>query len=319
MFTRLMQLLRFTPPGTVLASQQIPNTRDGGYHRQLTDIYWPTGADKGLTFLHGGAGNGRQAARDLGALVGASPTVSGTDWTDLATYKTMLAVPTGCACVGEEGNPYNPDKIDTRSILFKDGIRGWSNRQMSSGADDVQFLKDLVKFMRNLAKLPEMPVAISGHSMGGIMVQRMWAEYPDLFSHHIAFAGPPAGYYITNPVLPVTIKPKLEIVGDKDEGVGVWSNGTSHFYEDTLLQQRAIECNLQNPPLLVSFWNQLRRTAEALGVLPTFEAGIESKWTMHFGKLVTRLIPNAPHDLTDLQTIIGKRHLETIGEFVKNT
>ena len=63
---------------------------------------------------------------------------------------------------------------------------------MSSGQDDVSFLRALVSHLRGSLSLPRM--YLTGHSNGGMMANRMWCETGDsLFD---GFVGLQQGKYV---------------------------------------------------------------------------------------------------------------------------
>ena len=100
----------------------------------------------------------------------------------------------------------------------------WSNYVTDSGLDDMAFIRDLVGFIS--ARYNISRFYIVGHSTGGMMVNRIWCEAPDLFDGYIAIAGPPAQLFLDPKRCSpnAEAKPYLGIVRSDDWVLGVPDN-----------------------------------------------------------------------------------------------
>ncbi|WP_413560266.1 alpha/beta hydrolase family esterase [Bdellovibrio sp. HCB209] len=167
------------------------------------DLYVPSNATSAIVFLHGGGGNKEGFAYNLGLKTTSNSfsytlTSAGQAW--LAKEKVIAVFPQGLTVGGANWT--------------------WSNRVMTSGADDVLFLQNLVAAIKADTSLPAVSkVYIVGHSNGGMMANRMWCESPNTFDGYVTFAGPPSTKLAStgaNPCNPTATKPYMGVVGDRD-------------------------------------------------------------------------------------------------------
>jgi len=233
-----MKLLIRRAPGTILRDQTLPSSA-GGTHPHLFDVYVPNGeVDFVMVALHGGSGNKQFLPQAMGITHAAVPTVRQVNWTALETFRTILIVPQGQHCNGVTG-PFNPNGVDTVSSKYPDGVATWSNFFMWSGADDVAMLKDMSTWIKT--HYSGVARVLSGHSNGGMMVSRMWLEWPETFNLYASTSGPLPLYYDTAGLAtPTKLQPFYVRYSLLDTVLGISggrAGAANHFWDDTWLQQ----------------------------------------------------------------------------------
>jgi len=167
------------------------------------DLYLPTNPKRVVVFLHGGGGTKEGGAENLGLRIVSGTTVSyDTAW--MAAHDVAFVLPQGQALAGTNG-------------------RTWRNHVMDSGVDDVAFLNALASAVREGTLDPALPattrIAVSGHSNGGMMTNRLWCEVPASFDAFVAFAGPASvhlGEGADHACAPSVTRPYLGYIGGKD-------------------------------------------------------------------------------------------------------
>jgi pimeloyl-ACP methyl ester carboxylesterase len=297
----------------------IPNTRDGGNHPHVVDFYIPLGTvTRSLVLLHGGSGSKESFAKNLGIATSWNITLATINWSLLDAWNVMAVIPQGQACTGISGD-FNPNGANTISNENPEGVRTWSNRQMWSQADDVQFLKDLSTYITDT--YGAIGKNLCGHSNGGMMVERMWREAPNNYYHYCSSSAAPSSYYIENSGLPANIYPFFSQIGLLDDTLNVSGgpNGSgSHFYEATWKQgyETYSVADVELPLTWISAWNELQTKVTALGggtisegdgVVTDIVSGIQIEWSYVSGQAVLQLIENAGHDIRSHQKCTGRR------------
>lgn len=305
-------------PGAVVLDQLIPNTRDGGNHPHAVDFYVPPSYNKALVCLHGGLGAKESLAQNLRIITGSTPSHDAVRWSAFNKLECLAVVPQGQHCTDGNAGPWNPNGVDTETLLRPQGTATWSNRNMWSGADDPQFLKDLRTYID--ANYPAPKVAICGHSNGGMMVNRVWYEDQARFTHYCTVSGP-APYYFASQATPVTGAPFFAQVGEQDEVLGI-KDGVAgdgdHFYSASWSSQPAqlsvADVNYPNAGLYVPELAQLQTRLTAIGGGTVDDAdkrlrpslvGNRTDWIYFLGKIHLRRLSAAAHDLTSHQTANG--------------
>lgn len=88
---------------------------------------------------------------------------------------------------------------------------------MTSGQDDKGFLQALAAKVRADYGLAD--ITLMGHSMGGVMINRMWCESPATFNRYVSLAGPASSAF-SQPATPCTpgsaAPPCMGSIGDSD-------------------------------------------------------------------------------------------------------
>ena len=203
-------------------------------HPHLFDVYLPnTLPSRVIVFLHGGLGNKESIAEKLGLR------------TEAQIHQEIINS-LGVAWVIPQGQAIQRNGLN---------VPTWSNRVMSSGADDLLFLSDLSTWIRS--NWNGIPLVLSGHSNGGMMTHRIWCEAPELYSLYVGVSGPPSTSYDydyegINPVECIGGPPYWAMIGSEDRTIGVneqanWtiSVADSDLYERTqdhvINEQRAHE------------------------------------------------------------------------------
>lgn len=167
------------------------------------DLYIPANPKRVVVFLHGGGGTKEGGAENLGLrLVSGTGTAYDTAW--MAEHDVAFVFPQGQALAGTNG-------------------RTWNNHVMNSGVDDVAFLEALARAIRAGTLDPTLPatarIAVSGHSNGGMMTNRLWCEAPAAFDAFVSFAGPASvhlGEGADHACTPGVTRPYLGYIGGKD-------------------------------------------------------------------------------------------------------
>ena len=173
----------------------------------LFDVYRSTNANNAIIFLHGFGVNKHHAAYQFGVNKSDIDSDYSTINGDLLLSNKVMAIfPQGQAV------PATPQAYT------------WSNYVTNSGQDDMQFIRDLVSFIS--AQYGITHFFIVGHSTGGMLVNRIWCESPDLFDSYVAVAGPPSEHFLdqSTPCSPAEAKPYLGIVRSQDSTLGVSGN-----------------------------------------------------------------------------------------------
>ncbi len=318
------QMVIKTPGGTYIPDQYVSNSAGSGNHPHAVDIYLPPGEIKrAIILLHGGGSNKVQFSRLLGLSLATPIQNSNIRWDILDAWNCMAFIPQGQACTGVV-NANNPNGVDTRSASYPEGVRTWSNRQMWSQADDVQFLKDLSNFITsnygNIGK------NLCGHSQGGMMVSRMWYEAPSYFNNFCSASAGGGKYYIDNPALPSVIKPFVQVIGQKDTVLNVENgpNGVgNHFYEDLWKQGASTEsiADVYTPLEYIGAWKHLKTAVDAYTsvhgfpvVVPaqgdaietTIRIGTQKQWTYQNDHVSVIWLSDADHSVTSIQDCMAK-------------
>lgn len=186
--------LTVTPPDSPTETLTV-NTSIAGFPHAI-DIYRPANATRAVILLHGGLGTKDQIAYNVGInLTRNLPTTTSVNWNWLRERGVILVTPQGQAINGSPANT-------------------WSNYVMTSGQDDVGFLKALAQHVRTTYGVSE--VYLMGHSMGAVMTNRMWCESGATFNGYAAFAGPAAVGLQGGACRPDTKRPYYGIVGAQD-------------------------------------------------------------------------------------------------------
>jgi poly(3-hydroxybutyrate) depolymerase len=195
------------PAGTVQAEVIVETDQQLPTAPHLFDVYRATNADKAIVFLHGGLGNKHHMAYQVGLIPNdVKGDYTGVRQSLILENKVLAVFPQGQA-IAESPKAYT-----------------WSNHVMTSGQNDVQFLRDLVSYISERYGITRFFIA--GHSNGGMMVNRLWCEAPELFDRYVSIAGPPSEHFL-NPetaCTPAQVKPYLAIVGSNDNMLQVVDN-----------------------------------------------------------------------------------------------
>lgn len=306
-----MEMLCGVGPGTLVRNMRVPDsTQPGINHPHTVDVFVPPGALLDVfVLLHGAGGTKERFARSAGVLKSATVASRYVDWDFLATLQVAAVFPMGQRCTGNQG-PFNPYGINTVTDKQPDGVRTWSNRVMWSGANDLQFLRDLVTVLTGM--FPNIRTTLAGHSNGGMMAQRTWYEEPTLFDCFASIAGPAAIDY--DPVygtlpLPTIKRPFYEQIGEQDNNIntiaapdGVFSDryfaNPANFGRAFVAYNPALPA-AATPVMYSSSWAQFcRRVVGEGGSLPdryvtqsmlTVKIGTGPVWS----RIDNRLLPDA--------------------------
>ena len=191
------------------------------------DVYLPSNAERVVIFLHGGGGTKEMAAyRESGVrLDEPSNGEPKPDTAWLLSTRTAWVFPQGQHLAG---HPL---------------AKTWSNYLMTSGVDDVAFLKAMAQALRSGTLAPSIPgftrVYLAGHSNGGVMAARMWCESPTTFDGYGALSGPPSVELLpsgAHPCAPQVGRPYIAIIGDSDTVLGTKDNWDGAWAVNECLQ-----------------------------------------------------------------------------------
>ncbi len=103
--------------------------------------------------------------------------------------------------------------IQGQSIPEVPGAFTWTNTIMNSGWDDKAMIRAFVKKIREQQVFKS--IYLMGHSMGGVMTNRIWCEEPELFDGYASSAGP-MSVNLRSSCQPSLIKPYLHATGLND-------------------------------------------------------------------------------------------------------
>ena len=279
-----------TPVPAPVAVDQLITTSVAGYPH-LVDVYKTAGATRAIVLLHGGGGNKSAIAYQVGLNTSTSTTTLSTiNWTWLDANQVMLVVPQG------------------QHIASEPNATTWRNYAMNSGQDDKAFLQALTTKIRGDYGISN--ITLMGHSMGGVMTNRMWCESPATFNAYISLAGPASSEFnkAATPCAPGSAaRPYMGIIGDSDTRVGgVWEAAT--WTVATALVQASVTA-WDNNVVIGEFHQQQARTAivcgGTLGSQAFVNAGNVDTWTSCAGKLVLKRVLGAEHGVDSIDARMG--------------
>lgn len=274
------------------ATDQLVSTTIAGYPHAV-NIYRTAGARRAIVLLHGGGGDLNAVAYQVGLNAGSTSTSTASiNWAWLDANQVTLVVPQG------------------QHIASNPGATTWSNYAMTSGQDDKAFLQALAAKIRADYGLAD--ITLMGHSMGGVMTNRMWCESPATFNRYVSLAGPASSTF-NQPATPCTpgsnAPPYMGIIGDSDsivQTVGGWSSATWTF-NPTVVQ--ASHEAWVNDVAIGEFHQQQARTAMACGAVLDANGfttvGNVDTWTSCSGRLVLKRVRGADHGVPSIDAQMG--------------
>ena len=280
-------------PPPVPAADQVASLTVSGYPHAV-DVYQTAGATRAIVVLHGGGGDKTAVAYQLGMTANTtSATTATVNWAWLDAHKVMLVMPQG------------------QHLASEPNATTWSNRAMNSGVDDVAFLQALAAKIRADYGISE--ISLMGHSMGGVMINRMWCESPQTFNAYVSLAGPVSASF-NDPATPCqpgssAAKPYLGIIGDSDEVMqtaGVWEAATWTVTPTVVIAARTAWDN--NIVIGELHQQQARTSIMCSAVLDpsAFVAeGNVDTWSTCGGKLVLKRVRGGEHGVASLDALMG--------------
>jgi len=290
------------PSGT---DELITDAKVTGHEQVALNIFKPKGATRAIVALHGGGGNNVSISYQLGLNTSQTDLASSTiNWTWLENNHVMLVFPQG------------------QHIAGQDGATTWSNRVMTSGQDDVDFLKKLADKLR--ADYGISKITLMGHSMGGAMTNRMYCESNDTFDSYVSLAGPASVDFYTgaatchptvnaagNTIVPA---PYMGIIGDSDPVMKTFDpiTGDPNWGDDLwtinqLLIYSAGPAWVNDQVINEQVQQQVRATAmcsETVAASPSNSGNVDT-WSNCGGKLVLKRIHGAGHGVDSLAEQMG--------------
>ncbi len=279
------------PPPPTATDQLVAITVAGFPH--AVNVYRTAGATRAIVLLHGGAGDLNAVAYQMGLNGSVTTTTAASiNWAWLHAHQVMLVIPQG------------------QHIASNPGATTWSNHAMTSGQDDKAFLQALAARVRSEYGLTDL--TLMGHSMGGVMTNRMWCESAATFNRYVSLAGPASSAF-SQPATPCApgsaAPPYLGIIGDSDEVMqtaGAWDAATWTVNPAVVASSREAWVNAV---MLGEFRQQQARTALACG--GTLDAGAFTSagnvdtWQSCGGRLVLKRVRGAGHDVASLDAGMG--------------
>ena len=278
---------------TPVPVDQLVTTTVAGYPDAAVDIYNTAGATRAIVLLHGGGGNKSAIAYQVGLNTDTSTTTFGTiNWTWLDANKVMLVVPQG------------------QHISSEPNATTWRNYAMNSGQDDKAFLQALAAKIRSEYGVAN--ITLMGHSMGGVMTNRMWCESAGTFNAYVSLAGPASSEFnkAATPCAPGSAaKPYMGIIGDSDEVMqtaGVWEAAT--WTVNPVVVQASVTA-WDNNVVIGEFHQQQARTSIVCSGTLASQAFVNSgnvdTWTTCAGKLVLKRVLGAEHGVASIDAQMG--------------
>jgi polyhydroxybutyrate depolymerase len=279
-------------PAPPAANDQLVSTTVAG-HPHAVNVYRVAGATRAIVLLHGGGGDLNAVAYQAGLNASANMTTSATiNWAWLAANKVTLVVPQG------------------QHIASNPGATTWSNHAMTSGQDDKAFLQALAAKVRNDYGLAD--ITLMGHSMGGVMTNRMWCESPATFNRYVSLAGPASSTFSQagNPCTPgSTPPPYMGIIGDSDsvmQTTGAWEAATWQLSPSVVASSTAAWVNTV---VIAELQQQRTRTTLVCGGLLDAHgfttSGNVDTWTSCAGQLVLKRVRGGDHGVASLDALMG--------------
>jgi poly(3-hydroxybutyrate) depolymerase len=280
-----------TPTPAPVAVDQLITTTVPGYPHQI-DVYNTAGATRAIVLLHGGAGNKSAIAYQVGLNSSASSTSFSTiNWSWLGANKVMLVVPQG------------------QHIASEPNATTWSNYAMISGQNDKAFLQALAAKIRSEYGIAN--ISLMGHSMGGVMTNRMWCESAATFNAYVSLAGPASSEFnkAATPCAPgAAAKPYMGIIGDIDQhmGNGPWEAAT--WTASPGMVQASVTAWV-NDVVIGEFHQQQARAAilcnGAVASQDFVHSGNVDTWTSCAGRLVLKRVLGAEHAVASIDAQMG--------------
>ncbi len=266
------------------------------------DIYRVKGADKAIVFLHGGGGSKEQMAYNMGIKSNAGDS-------NYEVANEQMLLDNNAMTVFPQG----------QALAAAPTVSTWSNYATVSGQDDVQFIRDLISYIKSQYGVSK--TYIVGHSMGGVMVSRLWCEAPELFDAFISVAGPPSEHFLAGgtPCSPTAVKPFLSIIGSQD---GVLQNldwEAQTWTIDPLLTQNAAFVD----PVLIGerYFLPTRVTLRCGGTVNAGDAdavknGAVTTWSYCGTSIRLIRIEGAGHSMESMESVSGLSMMELFFDFI---
>jgi pimeloyl-ACP methyl ester carboxylesterase len=266
------------------------------------DIYRAQGADKAIVFLHGGSGSKEVMAYNMG--IKSNPGDSSYEVANgqiLVDNNAMAVFPQGQAI------PAAPNSYT------------WNNYAMVSGQDDLQFIRDLVEYLTTQYGINK--TYIVGHSMGGVMVNRIWCEAPELFDAFISVSAAPSEHFLDGgtPCSPAEVKPFLSILGSQDAVLQNYDWEAQTWTIDPLLSQTPAFIN----PVLIGdrYFLPTRVTLRCNGTVQPGDAdaaknGPVTTWSYCGTSIRLIRIESAGHTMESMELITGLSMIEVCFDFI---
>jgi poly(3-hydroxybutyrate) depolymerase len=225
----------------------------------------------------------------------------------------LAAAPLLTACGGGgSGDTTSPPPTATDQLVATTvaGATTWSNHAMTSGQDDKAFLQALAAKIRSEYGLAD--ITLMGHSMGGVMANRMWCESPASFNRYVSLAGPASSTF-NQPATPCApgsaAAPYLGVIGDSDsvmQTAGAWAAAT--WSVNPVVVASSVEAWV-NRGVIGEFHQQQARTAMVCGGLLESNgfttSGNVDTWSTCAGKLVLKRVRGADHGVASLDMQMG--------------
>ena len=288
-------------PPVVIAKNALKQTTLPGFPHAI-DIYESAGATSIVVFLHGASGTNYQGANGLGLNSNSGPaTMDSINWEWLNAHHVLAVFPQG------------------QNIPEAQGGTTWSNHTMTSGQDDVAFLKALSTSLKSTYHLPKL--FISGHSAGGSMTNRLWCEASEFFDGFIAFAGPASSFYQdpTTPCHPTIVRPYMGVIGSKDS---IIRDSDWEAAQWTITPTLASTPAFLNPVNIGEWVQHLYRTNMMCAEVPlsgdkTTENNTEI-WSNCSGKVRILRILGSDHGLSTMEAKSGIMPIDFVAKFIES-
>jgi poly(3-hydroxybutyrate) depolymerase len=202
------------------------------------------------------------------------------------------------------------------------GVASWDNHFMNGGAlaagwDDVQMLYDLRNYLRTQFGLTG--VTLSGHSNGGMMVQRIIQEHPTWFQHYCSSSGPLPREYWSQHALTFPNQPYFASFGGQDATINLVGSPGGVFADvwyQTLSSLSVADNNSPNLSTWIGDFTELGARFQAVGTAtaPTqtsgtttsVKVGTQTRWTSNDGRVLFQYMPQADHSIKSYQATSGR-------------
>lgn len=281
-----------TPSPNPTPVDQLEAVTVAGYPHAV-NVYRTAGATRAIVLLHGGGGDLNAVAYQVGLNNSVTTTTSSSiNWSWLDANRVMLVVPQG------------------QHIAGNDGATTWNNHAMISGQDDKAFLQSLAAKIRSDYGIST--ITLMGHSMGGVMTNRMWCESPSTFNSYVSLAGPASSYYsdAATPCNPgAAARPYMGIIGDSDsimQTSGAWDAAAWGINPAVVLASQAAWVNRI---VISEFRQQQARTSivcnGTLDPAAFTTVGNVDTWNSCNSKLSLKRVRGADHGVSSIDEQMG--------------
>ncbi|MDH5572375.1 MAG: hypothetical protein OEY89_11455 [Gammaproteobacteria bacterium] len=191
----------------------------------------------------------------------------------------------------------------------------WDNHAMLSGTDDSAFLEHISRYI--ISEYGISDIYLVGHSSGGIMVNRIWCERPDLFKAYISISGAASEFYLSHPCVPETRRPYLGVIGAHDGVLQVMGNLDRPTWD---MGSSLPNVNFINPVVINEAFQHRYRSNLMCNEMPDQlnyrSDGVVDSWINCGGAQQLLLFQSGNHSVESLEAQSGYKLIDVITSFL---